>query len=140
MRKREMSYTEYGFSPGEEQDLKHYCRSPDFTDHDTLIQAAISANPSIAADLYYSLVRGLSFERINDIKYIPISKVDFYAYQRAFLAKYKEMREEKEKANSKDNVFEVIAHIVGKGRNRKEKQQISGQISLFNIENLKDKE
>lgn len=138
MRKREMGYSEYGFEPGEERELKEYCRSFDFSDHDTLLQAAVSANPSIAADLYYSLVRGLSFERINDIKYMPIPKVDFYAYQRACLAKFKEMREEKEKGSSKDNVFEVIAQIVGKGRKRKEKQQILGQMSLFDIDvNLK---
>ena len=138
MRKREMSYQEYGFSPGEETDLKHYCRSPDFTDHDTLIQAAISANPSIAADLYYSLVKGLSFDRLNDVRYIPISKVDFYAYQRACLAEFKQMLEENEKGSSKDNVFDAIMQIVGKGRKRKEKQQISGQMSLFDIDmNLK---
>ena len=91
MRKREKSYQQYGFAPGEEQDLKHYCRSPDFTDHDTLLQAAIASNPSIAADLYYSLVRGLSFDRLNDVRYIPIPKVDFYGYQRNCLAIFRNL-------------------------------------------------
>ena len=91
MRTREKSYQQYGFAPGEENDLKNYCRSTDFTDHDTLIQAAISANPSIAADLYYSLVRGLSFDRLNDVRYIPIPKVDFYGYQRNCLAIFRNL-------------------------------------------------
>ena len=134
MRKREMGYAEYGFSPGEEQDLKHYCRSPDFTEHEMLHKAAMEANPSIGPDIYYSLVKKLSYDRLNDTQYIPISKVDFYAYQRICLKKFKEMREEKEKGSSKDNVFEVIANIVGKGRKRKDKQQISGQMSLFDLD------
>ena len=91
MRIRETGYKDYGFDLGEERGLKSYCRSPDFTDHDTLIQAAISANPSIAADLYYSLVRGLSFDRLNDVRYIPIPKVDFYGYQRNCLAIFRNL-------------------------------------------------
>ena len=140
MRKREMSYQEYGFAPGEEQDLKHYCRSPDFTEHEMLHKAAMEANPSIGPDIYYSLVKKLSYDRLNDTQYIPISKVDFYAYQRLCLKKFKEMREKKEKVSSKDNVLDTILQIVGKGKKRKEKQQIVGQMSLFDIENLKYKE
>lgn len=91
MRKREMGYQEYGFDEGEESRLREYCHSPEFTDHDTLLQAAISSNPAIAADLYYSLVRGLSYERISNIKYIPIPKVDFYGYRRNCLAVFRNL-------------------------------------------------
>ena len=91
MRKREMSYREYGFEPEEERKLKEYCRSVDFNDNDMLLQAAVSSNPVIAADLYYSLVRGLSFDRLNDIRYIPIPKVDFYGYQRNCLAIFRNL-------------------------------------------------
>lgn len=86
MRKREMGYQDYGFAPGEEEQLKEYCRKSDFTEHDILLQAAITSNPALAADLYYSLVNGLSFDRISNIKYIPIPKADFYGYQRNCLA------------------------------------------------------
>lgn len=91
MRKREMGYQEYGFDPGEEKKLKEYCQSADFTDHDILLQAAISSNPAIAADIYYSLVKGLSFERISNIRYIPIPKADFYGYQRNCLAIFRNL-------------------------------------------------
>lgn len=91
MRKREMGYQEYGFDEREEKCLKEYCRKSDFTDHGILLQAAISSNPAIVADLYYSLVKGLSFDRISNIRYIPIPKVDFYGYQRNCLAIFRNL-------------------------------------------------
>lgn len=91
MRKREMSYQDYGIDKDEEKRLKKYCRSPDFMEHDTLLQASISSNPAIASDIYYSLVKGVSFERINNIEYIPIPKVDFYGYQRNCLAIFRNL-------------------------------------------------
>lgn len=91
MRKREMGYQEYGFYPEEEKRLKEYCQKSDFSDHDTLLQAALSANPSIAADLYYSLVTGLSFDKLSNYRYIPIPKVDFYGYQRNCLWIFKDL-------------------------------------------------
>lgn len=91
MRKREMGYQEYGFNPGEEKLLKEYCRKSDFSDHNLLLQSAISSNPAIAADLYYSLVTGLSFDKISNFRYIPIPKVDFYGYQRHCLWIFKDL-------------------------------------------------
>lgn len=90
MRKREMGYQEYGFDPGEEK-LKEYCRKSDFSDHEILLQSAVSSNPAIAADLYYSLVTGLSFDRISNFRYIPIPKVDFYGYQQNCLAIFRNL-------------------------------------------------
>lgn len=91
MRKREMGYQEYGFALGEEKELKEYCKKADFGDHDILLQSAISSNPAIAADLYYSLVTGLSFDKISNFRYIPIPKVDFYGYQRNCLAIFRNL-------------------------------------------------
>ena len=85
MKTRKISFREYGFEPGEEKRLKEYCRKSDFNDHTDLINAALSANPSIANDLYYSIVTGLSYDKIGRIRYIPITKVDFYGYQRKCL-------------------------------------------------------
>lgn len=86
MRTREKGYKDYGFAEGEEQKVKQYCRGGDFLEHDLLLQSAISANPYIASDLYYSVVKGVSYESIDRIKHIPMSKADFYGYQRKCLA------------------------------------------------------
>lgn len=88
MKTRQKNYKNYGFAEGEKKGekesskLKEYCKNPDFDEHINLMHAAISANSSLAADLYYSIVNSLSYEDISRVKYIPISKTDFYAYQR----------------------------------------------------------
>lgn len=86
LRTREKGYKDYGFEDGEEQHIKEYCRRDDFSDHDLLLKSAISANPCIANDLYYSVVKGLSYEAIDRMRSIPISKADFYGYRRKCLA------------------------------------------------------
>lgn len=86
MKLREKSYRDYGFEPGEEKKLKEYCRGPNFSDHKTLIDSAISSNPYIASDLYYSIAGGVSYDDLCKIKHVPIPKVDFYGYQRRCLS------------------------------------------------------
>ena len=61
-----------------------------------LCEAAISINAEIADDIVYSLVNGISYEKINTIKTIPINRVAFYKYQMATVAKCKELSEKKE--------------------------------------------
>lgn len=86
VRTREKSYIDYGFEPGEEKKIMEYCSDGHFSEHDLLLQSAISANPYIASDLYYSIVNGVSYESLEKIKQIPLSKPDFYGYRRKCLA------------------------------------------------------
>lgn len=89
MKVRLKGYKDYGFEAGEEIKLKEYCRKEGFSDYDTLLNAAVSANPAIAGDLFYSLLNGLSYDSLIKIKYIPYSKGDFYAYQRRCLSMFR---------------------------------------------------
>lgn len=89
MKTREKGYTDYGFDCGEEKKLKEYCKNSEFREFDTLLQSAISSNPAIAGDLFYSLLNGLSYDSLEKIKYIPYSKGDFYAYQRRCLSVFR---------------------------------------------------
>ena len=86
MKTREKGYKDYGFDQGEEKRLKSYCCRTDFGEHKFLIDSAIASNPVIAADLYFSITGGVSYDDLTKIKYVPISKPDFYGYQRRCLA------------------------------------------------------
>lgn len=86
MKTREKGYHDYGFDSGEEKKLKAYCRNKNFSDHKTLMDSAISSNPYIAPDLYYSIAGGVSYDDLMKIKYIPLPKTDFYGYQRKCLS------------------------------------------------------
>lgn len=86
MKTREKGYREYGFLEGEGKKLRDYCKQEGFRDHDALLSAAVYSNPSIAGDLFYSLLNGLSYDSLIKIKYIPYSKADFYGYQRLCLS------------------------------------------------------
>lgn len=83
---REKGYRDYGFEPGEEKRLIRYCRSNEFDRNQELLIYSISANETLANDIYYSIVNDISFEDLTKIKYIPASKNDFYAYRRKTLA------------------------------------------------------
>ena len=94
MRLRDMTYKDYGILPEEVTRLRRVCknRAESFK---VLCEAAISINAEIADDIVYSLVNGISYEKINNIKTIPINRVDFYKYQMATVAKFKELSEKK---------------------------------------------
>lgn len=90
MKIRETSYSDYGFWKDEAKKLKEYCKSAQFEEHDKLLQSAIQSNKSIASELYYSIVRGISYDELIKIRHIPLSKTDFYGYQRKCLALFKQ--------------------------------------------------
>lgn len=94
MRTRNKGYSHYGFEPGEEKSLKELCRRNDFKTYMMIHMAAYKAHPGIADDLAYSLINGLSYDKIEFIKTTPISKVDFYGYQRECLYFFKKMLEQ----------------------------------------------
>lgn len=89
MKTRHISYNDYGFAPGEEKQLKEHCRRKDFKTYIIVHLAAYKANPEIAEDLAYSLINGLSYEKMEFTHNIPIPKVDFYAYRRKCLFIFK---------------------------------------------------
>lgn len=102
MRIRDKSYKDYGFQEGEEKEILMYIHSKDFDDHLILLQSAIISNVHIASEIYYSIIKGISFESVDKIKYIPISKNDFYGYRRNALYIFKQFLELHGKWRNKD--------------------------------------
>ena len=91
MKTRETFYKDYGFEENEDKKLKAYCRSPNFSEQILLHHCALSSNPSLADDLYYSIINKLSYEELSKIKYIPSPKSDFYGYQRKCLRNFRDL-------------------------------------------------
>lgn len=89
MRTRLMGFADYGFLPGEGERLREFCRMPDFAECFLLIESAKKANADICNDLYYSLVEGVSYDKLEFVKKVLIARNDFYAYQRKTLAIFK---------------------------------------------------
>ena len=90
MRTREKGYADYGISIDEAKRLKEYCSSAQFAEHGMLMECAISSNQSIAPELYFSIVKSVSYDELIKIKHIFLPKTDFYGYQRKCLALFKE--------------------------------------------------
>ena len=91
IRTRRKGYEYYGFEPGEDKRLKKYCSSAEFDEHILLLQAAIEAHKEIAPDLFYSIAKGMSYEDVDRLNYIPITKGDFYGHQRNTLYIFRDM-------------------------------------------------
>lgn len=90
MRTREKGYADYGFSQGEEKQLKEWCRMSDFAEEFLLLESAKMANENIFNDIYFSIVKGLSYEKMDKKVYQNIGKGDFYGHQRKTLAIFRE--------------------------------------------------
>lgn len=86
MRTRNKGYADYGFCEGEEKKLKQWCKGPDFTEEFLLLESAKIANKDIFNDIYFSIVRGVSYESMDRKVYQGIDKGSFYGYQRKTLA------------------------------------------------------
>ena len=93
MRTREKGFSDYQFAPGEEKEIKAACRSRDPTIFCLLAQSCFQANPDIADSLMYSLLKGLSYDKLICISNIPLNRNDFYAYRRAALAIFRSKME-----------------------------------------------
>lgn len=89
MRTRERSYFDYGFKEGEEKQLQEFCRRSDFSEDSLLLECAKKSNPVIGGDLYFSLIRGLSWEQMDKRTCQMYSKGDFYAYRRKTLGLFR---------------------------------------------------
>lgn len=90
MRTREKGFADYGFSPGEETKLKAWCKNPNFSEEFLLLESAKIANKDIFNDIYFSIVKGLSYEKMDEKVYQNIGKGDFYGHQRKTLAIFRE--------------------------------------------------
>lgn len=91
MKTRFTGYDDYGFLPGEEKAIKEACRKINVEPRVLISMAAFRANPGIAEDITFSIINGVSYEKICIIRNVPISKVDFYAYRRKCLYYVKEI-------------------------------------------------
>ena len=87
---RDKSYGDYGFAPGEEKKLKAFCQQPVFSEDLLLLECAKQSNQAIGSDLYFSIVKGLSYEVLDKKTWQRYAKVDFYGYQRKTLALFRE--------------------------------------------------
>lgn len=89
MRTREMSYADYGIKEADLPRLFALCRDRKYRKE--LREAADQANPAIADDLIYHILYGISFDRLNALRDIPMKKDDFYAYKRKMVAIFRDL-------------------------------------------------
>ena len=89
MRTRNMKFCDYDFREGEAKELLKYCQRPDFAEDFLLLECAKKSNPVIGGDLYFSLIRGLSWEQLSKRTWQQYSKVDFYGYRRKTLGLFR---------------------------------------------------
>ena len=76
MKTRHKSYSDYGFAVGEEKRLMKWVRSIDFTHNHALWTSCRTANSAITDDLYYSIVRNVSYDDLLRASvYQPYAKV-----------------------------------------------------------------
>ena len=89
MRKREMSYKNYGIDEAEVRYIKDFCRNAN-EDEKIIIKNALSElQPYIAPYVYYSLVDNVSYDIMSAKNYIYIGKGDFYGHRRQGMAAIK---------------------------------------------------
>lgn len=91
VRTREKGYTDYGFSPGEEREIKNACRQPGFKTLTMLILACHKACPELALIIAFSLRYGLSYDKICYVYDIPLKRDSFYGYRRKALYHFKQL-------------------------------------------------
>ena len=62
MRKREMSYSDYGITEDEVRYIKSFCQNSNTEEQHIIRTALCELNPYIAPYVFYSLVDNLSYE------------------------------------------------------------------------------
>lgn len=82
---RRKSYDDYGLSQQDIEFLLAYCRSKN-SDKNLIQECARYSNSGISEYLSRSVLQKRSYEHLG---YVPIGKVDFYAYRRKMLADLK---------------------------------------------------
>ncbi len=97
MRVRDASYRDYGLSESDCNALFKKCQAADRDTEKILFAAAQESNEEMAADLFYSLRRDVSFECLDTAAVLPYNKVDFYGYRRKALYLFSEKLQEQNK-------------------------------------------
>lgn len=87
MRTRDTYFSNYGLNKEQCAEIKMFCRKPEREPRDKRIieTACALSNENIKEPLFKSLTLGLSYDKLSARQYIPLSRVDFYGYQRRAL-------------------------------------------------------
>ncbi len=91
MRTREMKLYDHGVPPEDEPKVRALCRTATGYDLELLQGAIASAAPGIEQPIKDSLTTGIGYVELSKKEYIPVTKADFYAYQRKALAEFYRM-------------------------------------------------
>jgi oligoribonuclease (3'-5' exoribonuclease) len=91
MRRREMSYEDYGMTDAEVRYIKEFCRNANDEDRSFIKNALAEIPPYVAPYVYYSLVDKISYDEMCKKRYIYISKGDFYGHRRYAVNQIKKM-------------------------------------------------
>lgn len=102
MRTRETKLADYGLDRSTETQIRKFCRRLDTADETLLLECCMETNESIGRDLFYTIAAGISFDKLENVKNIMISRPDFYGYQRKVLATFKKILMERGKYPVKD--------------------------------------
>ena len=94
MRTRETYFKDYGLDRQQMDKIKRWCldASPN-EKRDIILDACKNSNPALMDALYFSIVQGVGYDTLCRSKHVPISKIDFYGYQRkAYKAIYDRLK------------------------------------------------
>ena len=79
MRRREMSYEDYGMTDEEAKDVIKFCREANEDEKELIKNALSELDPYISSYIFFSLVYGLSYEKLCERNIICRAKNDFYS-------------------------------------------------------------
>lgn len=82
-----MTWKDYGMSKRDRKIVEKFCDDPSAYDLMKIKVAIDSTNPSIAKELYNSIVHKQSYAKQYARKYIPIGEKDFYRYRQKAIYK-----------------------------------------------------
>lgn len=91
MRTREMKLYDHDVPPEYEEKVRALCRTAAGYDLELLKHAITSAAPGIEKSIQDSLTTGTGYVELSKKEYIPVTKADFYGYQRKALAEFYRM-------------------------------------------------
>lgn len=82
MRTRDKTYTDYGLSETDREIVKIFCLTANKEEKSFILSVCLDVKEEIAAELYYSFIRNLSYDKIDKINCIYMKKSDFYGYKK----------------------------------------------------------
>ena len=83
MRTRNKYFRDYGMDPADVEKVKAWCKQAAPDDKvDIIYRSCRKVCPDLMDALMYSIVTGAGYDTLSRSVYIPISRIDFYGYQR----------------------------------------------------------